>query len=323
MLTLRAIGHAMVRALRAMVRTPRTTVWVIGTIALAFVLLGVVQLSAHNVDAATERLGGAHMSVYLDDGISAQRVAVIASALAALPEVAEHTYVSRAAALERLRATLGEDDLVAGIEVGLVPASIEVVLAPEVRDAAALAPVVTRLEATPGVESVEVSAAWIDRLSAVQGDLSRLGWVMFLLVGGACVYFVTTAIGLRARSTHRDTEVFELVGASAFFTRGPVIIEGLVLGLLGAALATVLLWSLHQSVAEVISQLTANVFDRRIEIGFLPTAQVALLIVAGGFLGLLGGALASLEPYRRHPLHRATGRSRYQATHQVDPHALA
>ena len=323
MRTLRAIAHATVRALRAMVRAPRSTIWVIGAVALAFVLLGLVQLGAHNLGVATDRLGGAHMSVYLDDHIAEQDVAVIADALASLPEVVDHTYVSRTAALERIRTALGdtghEEDLVAGIEVGLIPASVELLLDPGIRNAAALEPVVTRLEAVPGVESVEVSAAWIDRVSAVRDHLSWLGWLILLVVATACGFFVTTAVGLHARPSHRHTEVLELVGASAFFVRGPVMLAGVIQGVLGATLAVALLWLFYQSVAEAVTLIASNATDQAIGFGFLPPAQVAWLVIAGGLLGLLGGALATRQSSRRPAVRQATHCSRIQTQN----HALA
>ena len=60
---------------------------------------------------------------------------------------------------------LGEHrELLAGVETGYLPASLEVQLAEGVRDVAALSPLVARLRSTAGVEEVERSYdAWAER----------------------------------------------------------------------------------------------------------------------------------------------------------------
>ena len=298
MRALRGFGYAVIRALTKMRRDRGGALWAIGIVAAGFILLGLVHLVTHNLDGLTERLGGAHMVVYLDDEVSAERADAITAAVAALPAVESHSFVGRREALDRLRATLDDEDLVAGLEVGMLPASIEVVLANGVRDVAAIHPIVTRLEATAGVESVEVTDRWIDRLAALQTGLRRASWVLLALVGGICIFFVAAALGLRFRSRRRDVEVLDLVGASQMFIRGPLVIEGVVQGALGAAVALLALWFLFHMGAGSVSLALSNVFDTPETLAFLPPAHVVLLVASGGALGLIGALLAT----RRHEM---------------------
>ena len=298
MRTLRAVGYATFRALSGMRRSPGATAWVVGAIAMAFVLLGLVHLTARNVDGLTHRLGGAQMIVYLDHGVSPEHADKISAALSQLPAVEQQAYVGQEQALERVRASLDDDDLIAGLELGMLPASIEVSLTHGVRDVAAISPIVNRLQTTPGVESVEVTGEWIDRLAALRAGLQRAGWALFALVMGTCIFFVAASIALQMRSRRGEARVFDLMGASRMFVRGPLLINGIAQGAAGAALAALALWLIFQLGSDAVSHLLAQVLDRTETVAFLPPSHVALLIAGGGLFGLVG-ALLGIRRYEK------------------------
>ena len=293
--------YAVIRALAAMRRAPWATLQAIAAIALAFGFLGLAHVAARNLDSITGRMAGAHMIVYLDDGVSDEHARAIAQALARLPAVEQQTYIDQRQAYERLQATLGAmaehselaSDAMKGIDVTMLPASIEVVLADGVRDVAMLEPVVRRLEAVPGVESVEVTGDWIDRVTAFHGGVSKIGWIVTAFLAGACLCLVVAIMTARSRSRRFEATVLDMLGASRFFVRGPLVIEGVVQGLAGAALAALGLWLLFTWSAPSVSRILSHVLDRAEALVFLPPAQIALFVAAGGLLGLCGALWAT------------------------------
>ncbi|MCG8417364.1 MAG: permease-like cell division protein FtsX [Proteobacteria bacterium] len=296
MRTMRGLNSAIVRALTAMRRAPGDTVWIVLAIAFAFLLVGLVHLAGRNLQGMTGQFGGAQMIAYLDDGIPAGRAEEIAAALARLPAVEQLTYVDKQAAFDRLRDTLGQgsrqDDLVGELEVGVVPASIELTFAAGIRDVAAVHPLIERLEATRGIHSLEFTGEWVDRLAALHSGVRRAGWLLLAIVGLGCVYFVAMAIGSRVRSRRREAEISTLCGASRMFIRLPLLIEGIVQGVAGAALAMVGLWLLYRFSAPRVADTLARAFDEAPALVFLPPEHMACLAACGALLGLFGALLA-------------------------------
>jgi cell division transport system permease protein len=308
---LRAIWYAMARALDGLRRTPAVAAAVTGAVAVGFLLVGVVHLLAHNIEAMAQAWGGgAHMVVYLESGTPAADAEKLRAALASVPAVARSVHVSPAQALERLRRSLGDHqnlddfndvddfDILVEDELGaaFLPASIEVTFAAGVEDVARSHSLVARVEAAVGVDEVVFVGDWADRLTLLMRTLRYGVWCFFGLMGAACVYVVATTMRLRAQAHRREAEVMELCGASAAFVRGPLLIEGMMQGALGAAVAMGALWLLFDTGASAVRETLRQALGSG-QVAFLPVAHVAAFVAAGAVLGFLGSLLVTGRRY--------------------------
>lgn len=290
---LRRYGLAALRAGHELRRRPLAAGATASVLAIAVVLCGLARLAGDNLDRLGERWGGGvQMIVYLEDGVDEAGAAVVAEALRELPAVEGVDYVPPERALEQVRAELaGEGDLLAGVEVGFLPASLEVALAPGTGALAAMHPVVQRLERTPGVDGVELSGAWVERTAAFVDRLRGVGELLFALalVAGAIAVWATMRVGGAARVTQQ--RILDLVGASAAELRLPAVCEGALLGAVGAALAALVLALLYQHGAPAIEATLSLTVDGA-ELSFLSAAELASLALVGVGLGVAGGALS-------------------------------
>ena len=87
------------------------------------------------------------------------------------------------------------------------------------------------------------------------------------------------------------------MGATRAFIRGPFLMEGLLQGTLGGALALSLLGGLHLTIRRAGG---ANLFLALLTDSFLPGRQAAGLAAAGGLMGLAGAFLAVRKFLGRH-----------------------
>lgn len=288
----RAMWYALCRAGTAMRRRPLATALATAAIAAALLLAGVARLAAHNADRLTQRwAGGVHMVVYLDANATDQHAATITDVLMDLPAVERVRYVPREQALEHLREALGErDEIIEGIEVGMLPASLEVTLAEGVKDVAAAHPVVDRLTATAGVEEVEFLGEWVDDLTLFLGGVRGAGSALFVFVTLACIAIIWASMRLGIRRRSREAEIVELCGGTSRFLRGPMMIEGSVVGAVAAGVAALLLWMLFRSIAPGVES-TLSAFGNS-ELAFLPARDIGIAIAVGTGLGAFGALLA-------------------------------
>ncbi len=292
--SVRSLASGLVRALADMTRRPWLAVATIGSIAIALSLVAVFHLAARNVDGWSARWNnGVQMIVYLDDGTPDPRANALVAALVDLPAVRSAELVPSSVALARLRDALGDhDELIAGVEQSMVPASIEVSLAAGVKDVAAVHPMIERLRATAGVEEVEFLGDWVGRVSGLAHGLQYAAWILLLLVGSACVYLVALTVGLALRGRDREREVLELMGASPAFVRGPVLLQGVLHGALGGGVALGALFLLYRETAGAIAASLSRTVGVAAPV-FLSHADMLLLVAVGGLLGLVGSWLAS------------------------------
>jgi cell division transport system permease protein len=289
------LAYFLRRALESMRRRPQVTLVAVVTIWVAVFVTGLVAGAL----AAGERLlsgggGEVHVAVYLAPGADLGRARDAAAALAPGRRV---TAVRSEEALERLRASLGEDrGLLDGVDADVLPPAVEVsatgLALPDVRALAA------RLREVPGARDVDAGDAWIDGAERLLAALRWSGLALFggLALGTAILVSNTLRLGVFARRD--EIEIMKLVGATNAFVQAPFLIEGLLQGLAGAALAVAMLLGLHAVAEPRVAALLhdAAAFARA---AVLPGRLLAALVAAGALLGLLASALAVSRHLRR------------------------
>jgi len=290
------LAHAARRLARATLHRPGRLPWAIGAIAAALLAFAVVHLAARNVDAWTATwTGEAAMVVYLDEGVGDAQARALAGELEGVGGVRAVEYVPAAEAARRLRSALGRHaDLMEGIDDAALPASLEIVLEPGVRDVAAASPIVDRLRGTSGVESVELVGDWVEQVGTVLAALRAAAWGLLGLLGGLSIWVVAATARLRLadRGVVEEARVADLLGAPAGFARWPHVVAGALHGALGGVVAIAGLWAVHRAVADDVSHALASVMGD-VDVAFLPAPELALVIGLGAILGLVGSALAT------------------------------
>jgi cell division transport system permease protein len=103
------------------------------------------------------------------------------------------------------------------------------------------------------------------------------------------IVWSTIRLGVYARRA--ELEILRLVGGTARFVRGPFIIEGMIQGACGAALALGLLWLGFDAVHPFIEQGLSLMFAAG-ALHFFSPAQVGIGIACGACVGALGSRAA-------------------------------
>jgi cell division transport system permease protein len=290
---LRAIVYGLRRALRGAAARPTVTLLSTGVVAVSLLLVGVVALAAANVSRLTARWGrGVQMVVYLKDGTTPERARAVGQILASVRAIERVDYVPPDEAYRRLAESLGTHrELLEGVEAGFLPGSLEIRLREGVRDLAGVSPIVERLRRTPGVEEVDFLGDWVDRLARLLLALRAAGVALTLLIGGACVYVIAGTIKLGMYARKDEIDVLRLVGATDGFVELPLVVEGALVGSLGAAAGAGLLYLLYHVGGPMIEGALSSAIGE-IHLQFLSRSVLAAALGGGTILGLLGSWLA-------------------------------
>jgi cell division transport system permease protein len=205
--------------------------------------------------------------------------------------------VPAATALRRLAASLGEEaKVLEGVGPGALPDAVEV-RAPGVSLAGARA-LAARLSAIPGAAEVDYGNAWLEKLErfVAHGRIAAL--VLFAALAVATAVLVSNTLRLAVFARRDEIEIMKLVGATDGFVSAPFLIEGLLQGLLGAAVAVLALLALHALLVPRLQAAVALAGGLRLA-DTLPPALVVALVLGGGAVGLLGSALSVARTLRR------------------------
>ena len=287
------LGFLIGEALRDLRRAGRVAVSAIVLITLSLAALGGFWLVSSNLERAVakwrERV---RIIVYLKREPPAGEAAALVERVQGVPGVAGVLYLSKADALASLKAVLGKDaSVVAQLPSNPLPASLEITPAAAAATPEGARALVERLASLPEAEEVAGSADWVERLSQWQRLLTTIGLGIGAVLAIAAFLTVATATTLILHARRRETEIMRLVGATEMTIRLPLLLQGMLQGLLGAVLALAVLVATHWVVAPRLAPLV-NLTLGLPAIAFLPPLSLAVLLLAGTVLGGLGGWLA-------------------------------
>ena len=285
------LASALRRSGRIALRRPRLAAWTLVAATCALFVAGAALLAADALERrATSQhaaAGAGSMVVYLGEGVSDASARVLLGELEKLPGVESAELVPAAESAHRLERSLGGDAaLLDGVDLASLPPSVEVTLAPGVRDVLAMTPTIRALRGTPRRGGRRARRCGTRSRPARRGDRARAARGAAALLGLFAIVVVTAALRLRLERDRRELDVYELLGASPAFSAMPTAIAG---ALHGAAAAVLAALALVLGVAHYGDAIGAPL---SIELA-LPAASALLAFVAlGAALGFIGGGLA-------------------------------
>ncbi|NAW51085.1 FtsX-like permease family protein [Elizabethkingia argentiflava] len=164
-------------------------------------------------------------------------------AIQALPFVQKATFITQEQASKEAKKTLGIDSE-ALFEKNIFPPSVEVALKPEYVDPTKIDGVVEQLTQVTGVKEVKNdSSLTID----VYNNLNRiLTWILVfsIIFLGVAIVLINNSIRLKIFSKRFTIKTMQLVGAQRRFILMPFIREAILLGIIGAVIGLVVLFSM-------------------------------------------------------------------------------
>lgn len=291
---MRALKYSFDEAVASLWRGRRSGILSTATIAVALFVLGGFLLATSNL----ERLGlewsrTAEMSVYLDDQITPAQKSAVEQMLAPGDLVAAAEFVSKPEALKRFRQTFADlATTVESLENNPLPASYEVRLRPSGDAPAAIEALGGKLRAAPGVADVRYDRQWLDRLLAAVSLVRTVGFALGAVLTIAAALTVANVVRLALYARRDELEIMELVGAPRSYIRGPFVMEGVLQGGIGAAMALAALALLFLAVRSrylVALAAALNLSSFR----FLPLELCGLLLLGGMAVGCVGGFVAA------------------------------
>ncbi|MEW8977006.1 MAG: permease-like cell division protein FtsX [Symbiobacterium sp.] len=204
-----------------------------------------------------------------------------------MPDVVQVTFLSRHEALEQMKqADPSQAAIFEGYEGDENPLSDEVYV--KVRDVELVPAVAEQIQRLDGVAKVDYGKEIVADLLAFTRAVRIAGLGLVLLLLFATVLTLSNTIRLSVYARRREVSIMKLVGATDWYIRRPFVLEGMLLGAVGAGLAGgVTAWG-YMRLAPVIQQ----------SVPFLPVVQPSL-VLADLVLGLLllGAALGAVGSY--------------------------
>lgn len=239
------------------------------------------------------------ITVFFNESLSDQQVEDIGQTIKADPRVKSVEYTSAEQAWEDYQNTYFSDnpELAEGFaeDNPLAGSDNYAVYVNEVEDQSAVVEWIESLDGVRRVRQSEVAANTLSNFNVLIGYASA-AIIIILLAVSIFLISNTVTIGITVRK--EEIAIMKFIGAKDVFVRFPFIIEGLLIGFIGAALPIVLLYFLYKEAVVFIGEHFTLLNGL---LTFLPEQQVfRILVPVSLILGIGIGFLGSFITTRKH-----------------------
>jgi cell division transport system permease protein len=285
---MRRIGYVLSAAGQGFWRNPVMSLASTFTVTLMLLLFAFFLTADRGLQAAVGVLESkVELASFLDDNAKVSEILALKARIEGDPAVSRVEYVTREQALKRLQdiAERRKDFVLADVDANLLPASLEIKLS-DARQAKRLGDEL-RAEIGGGVVADVIdNPQVVDQLLTITRVLSIGGVAILAMMLFVALFVIVNTIRIAVHARRDEIEIMQLVGASDAFVRWPFILEGMLVGALGAVVALSVVFAASGPVTgAMLDFLVTLPISLGPEFAFQLAASVlgvALLVGAGG-----------------------------------------
>ncbi|HEX4213510.1 MAG TPA: permease-like cell division protein FtsX [Candidatus Dormibacteraeota bacterium] len=265
------------------------------SIGLVLILAGISLLIGHALDQVLQgyRQKVSVITISVADGTTLPTVYEFEAQLRARPDVSSVSFLTKQQVMDQLASNPQNQQLIQQVQGNPVPAEIEV----HVRSLSSISQINALARRWVGVDPTnptDYQGPFINNVLRLSQWLTLGGLALLGILVLVSIVIVMNTIRTAVFHRRHEIEVMKLVGATEWFVRWPFLIEGVLTGLIAAALAVGVVTAGYQPFVE---RFHSQLFF--VPLSYDPTFVTTLGIeLLGG--GALLGALGSFIGVRRY-----------------------
>ena len=286
------VNYLIGEAFKSLKRNRTICIASIITVFITFVVLGAFLLIAQNAGLAIEGVQDKiEIKVFLTKDIKLTQERELQVKIREQDGVSEVTYESKEDAYNKVMEN--NPNFLKGYTLDSNPFPASYIV--KIKDTSKIQGIIDALKDLPGVESIDNQQDMIDTMQNVISGIRWVGIILFIVLIAVSVFLIMNTTRLTVYSRRKEIGIMKFVGATDWFIRWPFIIEGIVIGLSGAVLATIVLFFIYKA---VFNYLTGSI--TMMLTSFIPATYVfSTLLWIFMLCGVVIGAVASILAIRR------------------------
>ena len=253
------------------------------------IIMGTFSLVLYNLHVMIVELERENeVLVYVDEDYSEAKAKSVGSQINLIENVHNAEFVSREDALADFVEEQEDKKLFDGIDASTFRDRFVVTLEDNTR----IEQTVLEIGKVEGVADVVAHYEIAEGFQVVQRVMNVASGFIILLLFVVSLFIISNTVKLSMYDRKEEIAIMKMVGATDSFIRLPFVVEGLILGLIGAFVAFFLQWGLYGFLESIVARL-----DTLQLISVVPFSEVVELVIViylltGIAVGVLGGLLS-------------------------------
>ena len=293
----RSIRYTVMEAFRGLFKNRLMSIASIITLASCLFMVSVSFCLAANLDYLLIQMESMmSITVYLKDSMSVEEIDDLISRVNSISYVTNLEFVSSEDALERFKADLGDSDhILDGLDKdNPLPASL-VLDIDNINHWDYVEKSLNGLKES-GIETIQHGRQAANALMTINNMLRVISSLVIAGLGVISIVIIFNTIRIAVSNRKTEINIMKYVGATDAFIRGPFIVEGMIIGIVGALLPLAVVYPLYDPIKGfLLESLPVMDFLFRPQV-YIFSLLTPLLFIVGVMIGVIGSAIS----IRRH-----------------------
>lgn len=272
----------------------------ISTMAACIFLFGLFYAIVMNVQFMVKEAESALcVTVFFEPGTSETRISVLGEQISMRPEVSRVEYTSAEQAWESFKDVYFEgNEEYAKAFMGDNPLANHSSYAIYLNDASLQEELVDYLESVPEIRKINKSDLTANSFADFGMLVGYVSGAIILILLAVAVFLISNTVSVGITVRREEISIMKLIGSTDFFVKAPFLVEGILIGLIGAAIPLAAIYYLYGSVIRYVLDKFSILSNIMV---FLPVKEVFhSLLPVGLILGVGIGFLGSSATTRKH-----------------------
>ena len=291
MLNLSRFKYSFSEAKKNVIRNGLMSIASLFTIACCLLILGVFAILSINVNHITDKIKDqCEVQLYINVGTPQERVAQIGQEIAGTANVKETSLFTKEETLQYAINDMFEGDatMLEGFsEDNPFSDSYKVVL----HDIEKTNETVDALSKIADVEKVVNKQDVVNVVLSLSGTIKKFSIVIMLILLIIAIVIISNTVKLTVFNRRKEINIMKYIGATDRFIRVPFVLEGLIVGFLGAVLAFIVVAWGYYALVNYMSDLNFGVVEL-VKTGEIAPLLAILFVTFGSLIGVVGSAVS-------------------------------
>lgn len=271
----------------------------IGSVTAVLIILGfvlIIVLNVNNVALVTKETFD-EIAVYLKDEVEDDQIDEMGKAFKEIDGVMGVAFQTKDYALEQLKEDWGENAfLLEGLRNNPLPNTYIVQLV----DVSKSEEVIEQIKTFEGVEDVQYYKDAVNSLIKIADFIKKAGAAMIIILLLISVFIISNTIKITVLNRYKEIELMQYIGATNGYVRGPFMIEGIMLGLMGSVVAILIIFMGYNYIINYLAgryvALLSGMSGYMVGVEMILNDLIIIFLTIGIGIGILG-SLISLKKF--------------------------
>ena len=291
---IRNVKYFIVQGFKGLVSNSLMTLASIGIVIASLVIFGFFLLLGMNLNAVGDQIEEqCQINVYMPNDMDRDHVREIGSKLSELDYVKEPVLYTKEERLQNYKESSYQEqaEVIDTLEMDNPLRDAYILTLTDPTKAETVAAAAAQIE---GVAKVVNRQDIIQQILSITNTVQHVSVWLLVILAAIAIFIISNTIKLGMFARRKEINIMKFVGATDWFIRWPFIIEGMLLGAVGALAASAIVMLGYGSVFGTIQEYMGTIQ--------LYTAKDVMGIVIGTFLamGMIIGMTGSAMSIRRH-----------------------